>query len=67
MNKETNKDTLNIVTHSIDVAIDSVGTVLGLLDECGLNKHDYDLVKGGMLSCLRRLDIAYELIDVAED
>ena len=38
MNKETNKDTLNIVTHSIDVAIDSVGTVLGLLDDCGLDK-----------------------------
>lgn len=67
MNKETNKDTLNIVTHSIDVAIDSVGTVLDLLDECGLNKYDYELVKGGMLSCLRRLDIAYDLIDVAED
>ena len=67
MNKELNKDTLNIVTHSIDIAIDSVGTVLSLLDECGLNKHDYELVKDDMLSCLRRLDKAYNIVDFAED
>mgnify|MGYP000975674146 CR=1 FL=1 len=66
MNKETNKDTLNIVTHSIDVAIDSVGAVLSLLDECGLDKYDYELVKDGMLSCLRRLDMAYDIVDCAE-
>lgn len=67
MNKETNKDTLNIVTHSIDVAIDSVGTVLGLLDDCGLDKYDYELVKDGMLHCLQILDIAYDRVDFAKD
>lgn len=67
MNEETNKDTLNIVTHSIDVAIDSVGTVLGLLDDCGLDKYDYELVKDGMLHCLQILDIAYDRVDFAKD
>ncbi len=66
MNKETNKDTLNIVTHSIDVAIDSVGAVLSLLDECGLDKYDYELVKDGMLSCLQILDMAFDKVEFAK-
>lgn len=65
--KETNKDTLDIVTHSIDVAIDSVGTVLDLLDDCGLVKYDYKLVKDGMLHCLLILDIAFDVVDLAKD
>ena len=67
MNKETNKDTINIVTQSIDVAIDSVGAVLSLLDECGLDKYGYELVKGGMLSCLRILDMDYDKVEFTED
>lgn len=63
----TNKDTLDIVTHSIDIAIDSVSTVLGLLDDCGLDKYDYELVKDGMLRCLRILDMAYDKVDFAKD
>ena len=62
-----NKKNIDIVTHSIDVAIDSVGTVLGLLDDCGLDKYDYELVKDGMLRCLRILGIAYDKVDFAKD
>lgn len=63
----TNKDTLDIVTHSIDIAIDSVGTVLDLLDDCGLDKYDYELVKGGMLTCLQELNTAYDKVAFAKD
>lgn len=66
-NKETNKDTLDIVTHSIDIAIDSVGTVLDLLDDCELDKYDYELVKGGMLRCLRILGTAYDKVEFAKE
>lgn len=62
-----NKKNIDIVTHSIDVAIDSVGTVLGLLDDCGLDKYDYELVKDGMLRCLQILGIAYDKVDFAKD
>lgn len=67
INKETNKDTLDIVTHSIDIAIDSVGTVLGLLDDCELDMYDYELVKDGMLTCLQELNIAYDKVAFAKD
>lgn len=67
MNKETNEDTLDVVTHSIDVAIDSVGTVLDLLEDCGLDTYDYELVKGGMLHCLLIQGLAYDKVDFAKD
>jgi hypothetical protein len=67
MNKETNSNALDIVTHNIVVAIDSVGAVLSLLDECGLDKYDYELVKDGMLSCLLELNLAYDVVALADD
>lgn len=65
-NKETNKDTLDIVTHSIDIAIDSVGTVLDLLDECGLDENIQDRVKESMLTCLQELSTSYDVVYYAD-
>lgn len=62
-----NKEVLNDVTEGIDIAIDSVGAVLSLLDECGLDKYDYELVKDGMKRCLQILDMAYDRVDFAKD
>ena len=67
MNKETNSGALDVVTHNIVVAIDSVGAVLSLLDVCGLNKADQDMVKDGMLSCLPTLHLAYDVVALADD
>ena len=67
MNKETNSDALDIVTHNIVVAIDSVGAVLSLLDDCGLNESGQDVVKDGMLSCLLELNLAYDVVALADD
>lgn len=66
-NKETNKDTLDIVTHSIDIAMDSVGTVLDLFDECGLDESAQALVKESMLTCLQELNTAYDVVYYAEE
>lgn len=65
-NKETNKDTLDIVTHSIDIAIDSVGTVLDLLDDCGLDENIQDRVKESMLTCLQELSTSYDVVYYAD-
>lgn len=67
MNKETNSGALDIVTHNIVVAIDSVGAVLSLLDDCGLNEAGQDVVKDGMLSCLLALNLAYDVVALADD
>lgn len=67
MIKETNIGALDIVTHNIVVAIDSVGAVLSLLDDCGLNETDQDVVKDGMLSCLLALNLAYDVVALADD
>lgn len=67
MIKETNIGALDIVTHNIAVAIDSVGAVLSLLDDCGLNEADQDMVKDGMLSCLLALNLTYDVVACADD
>jgi len=67
MNKEANSGALDIVTHHIDLAIDSVGTILGLIEDCGLDECDQDMVKDGMLSCLLALNLAYDIVDFADD
>ena len=66
MNKETNKDALDIVTHSIDVAIDSVGAVLSFVVDCGLDESDQDMVKESMLTCLQELNIAYDKVEFSK-
>lgn len=67
MNKETNIGALDIVTHNIAMAIDSVNAVLSLLDACGLDESDQDMVKDGMLSCLLALNLAYDVVALADD
>lgn len=67
MNKETNSGALDVVTHNIVVAIDSVGAVLSLLEDCGLDEADQDVVKESMLTCLQELHIAYDKVALADD
>lgn len=63
----TNKEALDDVSYQIDLAIDAVRKVLILLDDCGFDKYDYELVKDGTLHCLRILDMAYDKVDFAKD
>lgn len=67
MNKETNSVVLDIVTHNIAMAIDSVNAVLSLLDDCGLDESDQDMVKESMLTCLQELHISYDKVTFADD
>lgn len=67
MNKETNSGVLDIVTHNIAMAIDSVNAVLSLLDDCGLDESDQDMVKESMLTCLQELHTSYDKVTFADD
>lgn len=61
------REALNDVSYQIDEATEAVRTVLGLLDDCGLNEAGQDVVKDGMLSCLLELDLAYDVVALADD
>lgn len=60
-----NKEALNDVAASIEGIIDEVEIILGRIDDCGLDKYDYELVKDGMLSCLQILDMAFDKVEFA--
>lgn len=60
-----NKEALNDVAASIERIIDEVEIILGRIDDCGLDKYDYELVKDGMLSCLQILDMAFDKVEFA--
>lgn len=61
-----NKEALNDVAASIERIIDEVEIILGRIDDCGLDKYDYELVKDGMLSCLQILDMAFDKVEFAK-
>lgn len=61
-----NKEALNDVAASIEGIIDEVEIILGRIDDCGLDKYDYELVKDGMLSCLQILDMAFDKVEFAK-
>lgn len=60
-----NKEAINGVAASIEGIIDEVEIILGRIDDCGLDKYDYELVKDGMLSCLQILDMAFDKVEFA--
>ena len=60
-----NKEALNDVAASIEGIIDEVEIILGRINDCGLDKYDYELVKDGMLSCLQILDMAFDKVEFA--
>ena len=61
-----NKEALNDVAASIEGIIDEVEIILGRIDDCGLDKYDYELVKDGMLRCLQILDMAFDKVEFAK-
>lgn len=61
-----NKEALNDVAASIEGIIDEVEIILGRINDCGLDKYDYELVKDGMLSCLQILDMAFDKVEFAK-
>lgn len=62
-----NKEAVNNVTFSISGAIDAVEAAIDRIEDCGLNDYELETAKEYLQEGIRRLDIAYDKVDFAED
>lgn len=62
-----NKEALNDVTYSISGAINAVESALDRIEDCGLDDYEQEAAKEYLQEAIRRLDMAYDIVDFAED
>lgn len=62
-----NKEALNDVTYSISGAINAVEAALSRIEDCGLDDYELEAAKEYLQEGIRRLDMAYDIVDFAED
>ena len=62
-----NKEALNDVTYSISAAIDAVEAAIDRIEDCGLDDYEQEAAKEYLQEAIRRLDMAYDIVDFAED
>ena len=62
-----NKEALNDVTYSISGAIDAVEAAIDRIEDCGLDDYEQEAAKEYLQEAIRRLDMAYDIVDFAED
>ena len=55
------------VTVSISGAIDAVEAALSRIEDCGLDDYELEAAKEYLQEAIRRLDMAYDIVDFAED
>ena len=62
-----NKEVLNDVTYSISGAIDAVEAAIDRIGDCGLRDYERGKTKECLRKGMRLLEIAYDIVDCAED
>lgn len=62
-----NKEALNDVTYSISGAINAVESALDRIEDCGLDDYEQETAKEYLQEGIRRLNMAYDIVDFAED
>ena len=62
-----NKEAVNDVTFSISGAIDAVEVAIDRIEDCGLDDYELETAKEYLQEGIRRLDMAYDVVDFAED
>lgn len=61
------KTAIDDVTLSIEGAIDAVEAALSRIEDCGLDDYELEAAKEYLQEGIRRLDMAYDIVDFAED
>lgn len=62
-----NKTAIDDVTFNIEGAIDSAKVALSRIEDCGLDDYEQEAAKEYLQEAIRRLDMAYNIVDFAED
>ena len=55
------------VTFSLEGAIEAVEAAMDRIEDCGLDDYEQETAKEYLQEAIRRLDMAYDIVDFAED
>lgn len=61
------KTAIDDVTFSLEGAIDSAKVALSRIEDCGLDDYEQEAAKECLQEGIRRLNMAYDIVDFAED
>lgn len=61
------KTAIDDVTFSISGAIYAVEAAIDRIEDCGLDDYEQEAAKEYLQEAIRRLDMAYDIVDFAED
>lgn len=61
------KTAIDDATLSLEGAIDAVEAALRQIEDCGLDDYEQEAAKEYLQEAIRRLDMAYDIVDFAQD
>ena len=61
------KTAIDDVTFSLEGAIDSAKVALSRIEDCGLDDYEQEAAKEYLQEGIRLLNMAYDIVDFAED
>lgn len=61
------KTAIDDVTFNLEGAIDSAKVALSRIEDCGLDDYEQEAAKEYLQEGIRRLNMAYDIVDFAED
>lgn len=61
------KTAIDDVTFSLEGAIEAVEAAMDRIEDCGLDDYEQEAAKEYLQEGIRRLNMAYDIVDFAED
>ena len=61
------KTAIDDVTLSIEGAIDAIESAIDRIEDCGLDDYEQEAAKEYLQEAIRRIDMAYDIVDFADD
>lgn len=61
------KTAIDDVTFNIEEAVEAAEAALNRIEDCGLDDYEQETAKEYLQEGIRRLDMAYDIVDFAQD
>ena len=61
------KTAIDDVTFSLEGAIEAVEAAMDRIEDCGLDDYEQEAAKEYLQEAIRRLNVAYDIVDFAQD